>query len=109
MPLRCPLLMMTELKEEDGQQVDSNLNILEAKILEAVALIKELRAENGRLSTRCGELEASNAELEDGTRRLKHALDEASQQAGNIEVYEQKRKEIEDKVGDLLQKLESMG
>ncbi len=89
--------------------MDSNLNILEAKVLEAVALIKELRAENGRLSERCGELEAQNAELEDASRRLKHELDEARQEVESIEVYEQKRKEIEDKVGDLLQKLEAMG
>ena len=89
--------------------MDSNLNILEAKVLEAVALIKELRAENGRLSERCGELEALNAELENASSRLKHELDEAQQSVGNVEVYEQKRKEIEDKVGDLLLKLEAMG
>jgi len=100
---------MTGIKEESGHQVDSNLNILEAKVLEAVALIKDLRAENGRLSERCGELEAVNAELEDTTGRLKHELDEAHQQVGNVEVYEQKRKEIEDKVGDILQKLEALG
>ena len=89
--------------------MDSNLNILEAKVLEAVALIKDLRAENGRLSLRCGELEAINVELEDASHRLKHELDEARQEAENVEVFEQKRKEIEDKVGDLLQKLEAMG
>jgi chromosome segregation ATPase len=89
--------------------MDSNLNILEAKVLEAVSLIKDLRAENGRLSSRCGELEAINVELEDASRRLKHELDDARQEAENVEVFEQKRKEIEDKVGDLLQKLEAMG
>jgi len=89
--------------------MDNNLNILEAKVLEAVALIKELRAENERLSKRCGELEAHNAELEDDSRRLKHELDDARQEVESVEVYEQKRKEIEDKVGDLLQKLEAMG
>jgi chromosome segregation ATPase len=89
--------------------MDSNLNILEAKVLEAVALIKELRTENGRLSDRCGELEAGLTDLEDTNRRLKIELDESREQAGSVEVYEQKRKEIEDKVGDLLQKLEAMG
>ena len=89
--------------------MDSNLNILEAKVLEAVALIKELRTENGRLSSRCDELEAINVELEDASHRLKHELDDARQEAENVEVFEQKRKEIEDKVGDLLQKLEAMG
>ncbi len=89
--------------------MDSNLNILEAKVLEAVALIKDLRAENGRLSERCGELEALNTELENASDRLKHELDEAHQSVENVEVFEQKRKEIEDKVGDLLLKLEAMG
>ncbi len=89
--------------------MDNNLNILEAKVLEAVALIKELRAENGRLSERCGELEAHNVKLEDAARRLKHELDDARQKVESVEVFEQKRKEIEDKVGNLLQKLEAMG
>jgi chromosome segregation ATPase len=88
--------------------MDNNLNILEAKVLEAVALIKELRAENRRLSERCGELEAQSADLENDNRRLKHALDEAHRKVENVEVFEQKRMEIEDKVGDLLQKLEAM-
>ena len=101
--------MLAGIKEESGHLMDNNLNILEAKVLEAVALIKELRAENGRLSERCGELEAHNVKLEDDGRRLKHELDESCQQAENVEVFEQKRKEIEDKVGDLLQKLEAIG
>jgi len=89
--------------------MDNNLNILEAKVLEAVALIKELRAENGRLSERCDELEARNVQLEDSNDRVKHELDDARRSAGDVEVFEQKRKEIEDKVGDLLQKLEAIG
>ncbi len=100
--------MLAGIKEESGHLMDSNLNILEAKVLEAVALIKELRAENGRLGERCGELEAHNAELEDGNRRLKHELDESRQEAEIVEVYDQQRKEIEANVGDLLQKLEAM-
>jgi chromosome segregation ATPase len=88
--------------------MDNNLNILEAKVLEAVALIKELRAENERLSKRCGELGAQNAELEEVGHRLKHELDDARQKVESVEVFEQKRKEIEDKVGNLLQKLEAM-
>jgi hypothetical protein len=89
--------------------MDNNLNILEAKVLEAVALIRELRAENLRLGERCDELAAHNSDLEDASRRLKHELDEARQLAEEVEVFEQKRMEIEDKVGDLLQKLEAMG
>ena len=69
--------------------MDNNLNILEAKVLEAVALIKELRAENRRLSDRCGEVEAQSADLENDNRRLKHELDGARREVGNVEVFEQ--------------------
>ena len=100
---------MAGIKQESGQDVDSNLNLLETKVLEAVALIKELRAENLILKGRCGELEACTSDLEDAKGRLEHELDEVRQQVSTVEVYEQKRKEIEDKVGDLLQKLEAMG
>ena len=88
--------------------MDNNLNILEAKVLEAVALLRELRAENARLSERCRELVGQNADLEEAGHRLKHELDESRQSAEVVEVFEQKRMEIEDKVGDLLQKLEAM-
>ncbi len=96
--------------------MDSNLNVLETKVLEAVELIKELRSENQRLTNRNGELEGLVTEmearlggLEEEATRLNHELEEASQQAGNVEDYEEKRKEIEDKVGGLLEKLEALG
>lgn len=107
-PARSPF-EMTGIKEESGHLMESNLNILEAKVLEAVALIKELRADNARLSERCGELEALNGELQDANNRMNQELGESRQQSETVEVYEQKRKEIEDKVGDLLQKLEAIG
>jgi predicted nuclease with TOPRIM domain len=96
-------------KEVGEHLMDNNFNILEAKVIEAVALIKELRAENGRLSERCDELAAQKTDLEDAGHRLKHELDEAHHSVGKVEVFELKRMEIEDKVGDLLQKLEAMG
>ena len=89
--------------------MESNLNVLEAKVLEAIGLIKELRQENSRLADRCGELEARAAELEQANAKLQHELEEASRQVGDLEVYETKRKEIEDKVGGLLQQLEALG
>ena len=89
--------------------MDNNLNILEAKVLEAVGLIKELRAENQQLRDRCGDLGAQVEELEKANSRLSSELEEARQQAGSVEVYEEKRKEIEEKVGSLLEKLEGLG
>lgn len=89
--------------------MDNNLNVLEAKVLEAVGLIKELRQENARLTGLCGELEARAAELERANARLEQELAEARLQAADVEVYETKRKEIEDKVGGLLQQLEALG
>jgi chromosome segregation ATPase len=93
--------------------MDSNLDILEAKVIEAVGLIKELKADNERLGGRCDELEASLQELETVNNRLTAELEEArtvaQNEAGAIEVYEEKRKEIEDKVGGLLLKLEGLG
>lgn len=89
--------------------MESNLNILETKVLEAVKLIKELRAENIRLQGRCEELEARSLDLEDQNGRLNHELDEARSNAVNVEVYEEKRKEIEIKVGGLLEQLEALG
>lgn len=93
--------------------MDSNLDILEAKVIEAVGLIKDLKADNERLSGRCDELEANVQELESANNRLTAELEEAQSvaqsDAGAIEVYEEKRKEIEDKVGGLLLKLEGLG
>jgi DNA repair exonuclease SbcCD ATPase subunit len=89
--------------------MESNLNILEAKVLEAVNLIKELRGENARLEGLCQELESRVLELEEHNGRLNQELDEARRNAANVEVYEEKRKEIEDKVGGLLSKLEALG
>jgi hypothetical protein len=89
--------------------MDSNLNALEAKVLAAVGLIKELREENGRLGSRCEELEVLVQELQETNDRLERELDEARQSTLNVEMYEAKRKEIEDKVGGLLEQLEALG
>ena len=48
-------------------------------------------------------------ELEDTNGRLNHELDEARASVVDVEVYEEKRKEIEVKVGGLLQQLEALG
>lgn len=86
-----------------------NLDLLEARVTEAVALIRDLRAENLRLATRCDELVAAVAELEAGRVRLAQELADAKASAGDIESYEEKRKEIEDRVGGLIRKLAALG
>lgn len=89
--------------------MDDNLHLLESKVLEAVGLIKELRAENARLSSRCGELAAQVADLEAGRERLAAELAGARASAGDVERFEEKRKEVEDRVGGLLEKLAALG
>jgi len=89
--------------------MDSNLHILEQKVLEAVGLIKELRAEKLALQERCESLQAQVTELEDAQRKLNQELEEARQSVGDIEIYEEKRKEVEERVGGLLQQLEALG
>lgn len=89
--------------------MEGNFGILENKVLEAVGLIKELRADNKRLTGRCTELESQMAELREANSRMHQQLDQAREQARQVEDFEEKRKEIEDKVGGLLLKLESLG
>lgn len=90
--------------------MDDNLHLLESKVLEAVGLIKELRAENGRSTARCDELAAQVADLEDSRARLSEgAGGGGGATAGDVEGYEEKRKEVEDRVGGLLQELPALG
>ena len=89
--------------------MESNLNVLETKVLEAIKLIKELREENRRLGERNQELEARCGEFEADQSRLIRELDEARSNAVDVEVFEEKRKEIESKVGGLLEQLEALG
>ena len=89
--------------------MEGNLNILEDKVLEAVILIKELRTENDRLKKTNQDLENRCAEVEEQNSFLNSKLEDANKTASEVEVYELKRKEIEDRVGGLLQKLEGLG
>lgn len=89
--------------------MDENLQLLENKVIEAVALIKDLKAENGRLAARCQDLAAQVADLEAGRERLEAELAGVRASAGDVERYEEKRKEVEDRVGGLLQKLAALG
>lgn len=89
--------------------METNLNVLENKVLEAIKLIKELRDENSTLKGKLEEMEMRNLELEESTTKLNHQLDELRQTAASVEVYEEKRKEIEARVGGLLDQLEALG
>jgi predicted nuclease with TOPRIM domain len=96
--------------------MDNNLSTLETKVLEAVELIKELRGENERLANRnselegrCEELEGRLGGLEDENTRLHQELDEARRQADSVGDFEEKRKQVEDRVSGLLAKLEALG
>ena len=89
--------------------MESNLNILETKVLGAIKLIKELREENTGLKSQVEDLEMQVLESEETNSKLNHQLDDVRQQAATVEVYEEKRKEIETKVGGLLEQLEALG
>lgn len=89
--------------------MEDSLSLLESKVIAAVALIKDLRADNAKLQARCEELSAQVADLEDGRTKLAAELATARATAGDVERYEEKRKEIEDRVGGLLQKLAALG
>ena len=89
--------------------MDTKLGILETKVMAAIGLIKDLRAENESLKKRCVELQSAAAESEETIQRLTRDLDQARQNADLAGQFEEKRKEIEDKVGGLLEKLEALG
>ncbi len=89
--------------------MESNLNILETKVLEAIKLIKALRAENEGLRDNERKLTSRIAELEDTNGRLENELGVARTEAANVGIYEEKRQEIENKVGGLLEQLEALG
>ncbi len=89
--------------------METKLGILEAKVMAAVGLIKELRAENESLKKRCVELQSAAADADETIRRLNNELEQARQEVVRADEYEEKRKEIETKVGGLLEKLEALG
>ncbi len=89
--------------------METKLGILEAKVVEAIGLIKELRAENLTLKNRCRDLQSAVSESEETVQKLTRELTQSRQAAVVTEDFEEKRKEIEDKVGALLEKLEALG
>ena len=89
--------------------MDDHLSRLETKVEEAIALIRDLRQENGRLAEQVGDLQGQLAEAHQERDRLRSQLEETQQVAAQAELFEQKRQQIETKVSGLLDKLEAMG
>ncbi|MBD3221369.1 cell division protein ZapB [bacterium] len=89
--------------------MEDHLSRLEVKVVEAIELIQTLREENRGLEGRCEELEHRLQDVAQERDRLRGQLEEASAAAAEVEQFEQKRRLIEQKVGNLLEKLEAMG
>ncbi len=89
--------------------MEDHLSRLETKVTEAIELIQTLREENRGLEGRCGQLEQRLQDVTQESDRLRSRLEEASAAAAEVEQFEQKRRLIEQKVGNLLEKLEAMG
>lgn len=88
--------------------MDDHLSRLENKVLEAINLIQELRRENGDLKTRCSELENRLHQAGDERETMQRQLNESRELASQAELFEEKRRVIETKVGSLLERLEAM-
>lgn len=89
--------------------LDSNISQLEEKVLKAVRLIQELKAENSRLRQQRESLEQELASLQEEREKLGQELTEVRQAAATIERYEESRRLLEERVGGLLEKLDQVG
>ena len=88
--------------------MDDQLARLENKVLEAIEIIQGLRRENGELAARCEDLEGRLHEAEEQREGLQRELNEARESAAQVEHFEERRRQVEEKVGGLLSKLEAM-
>ena len=88
--------------------MDDHLSRLENKVLEAIDLNKELRRENGELKSRCTDLENRLTQSRDEREKMQRELTESRELASQAELFEEKRRVIENKVGSLLERLEAM-
>jgi FtsZ-binding cell division protein ZapB len=87
---------------------DNTFDILEKKVLDAVHRIKELKQDNESLVNQKNQLEAQITDLKSENDRVQRALDETRTQAAQVVQMEDKRRLIEEKVGDLLEKLDTI-
>jgi predicted nucleic acid-binding Zn-ribbon protein len=89
--------------------MEDNFSLLEEKVLRAVRLIQDLRAENARLQQETEECRQRYESLQAEHGRVSEELTEQRAAAAKIERFEEKRREIEEKVGGLLEKLAQIG
>jgi len=91
------------------QEMENNFSVLEEKVLRAVHLIQDLRAENAQLQQQNDEWQSRFEALKEDNERISRELDEKQATAASVEQFEEKRRIIEEKVGGLLEKLEQIG
>ena len=89
--------------------MESNLTILEEKVLAAVDLIKSLRADNARLRAERDTLAVRLDDVTEENVDLKRELGQVRHSVTDTERFEVKRRAIEEKVGGLLEMLEGIG
>lgn len=89
--------------------MDNNFSLLEEKVLKAVRLIQELRAENDQLQQQQEEWKSHLEVLKEDNLRLSQELEQKRSAAAQVEQFEEKRRVIEEKVGGLLEKLDQVG
>jgi FtsZ-binding cell division protein ZapB len=89
--------------------MSENLVQLEEKVLNAVRVIQDLRAENAQLKQQQEEWQSRYEVLKEDNHRMSRELEESRNAVATVEHFEQKRRIIEEKVGGLLEKLEQIG
>jgi predicted nucleic acid-binding Zn-ribbon protein len=87
---------------------DDSFGLLEERVLTAVKRIQELKSENETLVEQRDKLEGQLTTLNDRALRAENELAEARSHAAHVDQMEDKRKLIEEKVGGLLDKLDSI-
>jgi predicted nucleic acid-binding Zn-ribbon protein len=89
--------------------MDNNLSQLEEKVLNAIRLIKDLRAENAKLEKQRDEIQGLYEAMKEDHHRMSRELEQKQEHSASLERFEEKRIILEEKVGGLLEKLEQIG
>ena len=100
--------MESSNRKVEKEMHDDSFGLLEEKVLSAVRRIQELKTENASLTEQRDELASQIEALSDRTNRAESEVEDARSQAALVDQMEDKRKLIEEKVGGLLDKLDSI-